>query len=845
MTKQPVLREHRRRLRFGASKMSSVQGANLSISLGQLRSWAFGFFLSGIALVGSPLFAQTCHHPGTYDPVKIGWSNVFGVLFQTAAAACSSYNWSNVIWIPRGGEPTTGNFVWCDGYFDGNPDAMYPWGPYPASRQFSCPYGGFFIPNPACTCYGGEAFIHGRCQPVNEYGCSAPSPDGNGGGNGCGMSAGNPIHVGTGNKSETVSIGITGPVKIELHYNSGISYFGLPYTSLTRGAGRSGPGWTTVFDQHLVLRTDAILAVRADNQRRFFSSGTFIPQIGTNDRLTSASSATLPTAYKYFDQSAERVEEYDANGTLLQMSSRRGSSRLTYAKEGGSRYPSNAPACLPPAALQPPLTLPTPNKLACATSERGRQTFFEYDGTGRLARLVLESGSAIVFGYDEPSSFVLTGQPLSNNLTSIRFPDGTRKLFHYNEQDSISGQNLPNALTGISVESAGISSRFSTYKYDAAGRGFVSEHAGGVNRNHLTFQQPFSQTVVTEALGSQRSVQMTSIAGLLRPLSQSQPGGSGCGPASSSMAYDAQANLTSRTDFNGSKTCYAYDLSRNLETKRVEGLSSSADCTFGLSSPPAGARLISTQWHPDWRLETKIAEPKKLTTIVYNGQGATCAPDTVLVDGKPPAVVCSRTEQASTDESGAAGFAAAVTGVARTWSYTYTTYGRVSTATDPNGAVTSYAYHPDNDANLGRRGNVATITNAVGHVTRITAYNAHGQPTRIIDPNNLITDLTYDLRMRLTRRKVGNETTSFVYDAAGQLTRVTLPDGARLTYTYDAAHRLTAIADHKGNKVAYTLDAMGNRINEKLTDPGGVLVRNVQRSIDALNRVQQVTGAVH
>ena len=41
-------------------------------------------------------------------------------------------------------------------------------------------------------------------------------------------------------------------------------------------------------------------------------------------------------------------------------------------------------------------------------------------------------------------------------------------------------------------------------------------------------------------------------------------------------------------------------------------------------------------------------EPKKLTTITYNGQGATCAPSTVLVDGKPPAVVCTRTEQATT-----------------------------------------------------------------------------------------------------------------------------------------------------------------------------------------------------
>jgi hypothetical protein len=36
---------------------------------------------------------------------------------------------------------------------------------------------------------------------------------------------------------------------------------------------------------------------------------------------------------------------------------------------------------------------------------------------------------------------------------------------------------------------------------------------------------------------------------------------------------------------------------------------------------------------------------------------------------------------------------------------------------------------------------------------------------------------------------------------------------------------------------------MGNRINEQLTDPGGTLVRNIARSIDALNRGQQVIGA--
>ena len=83
----------------------------------------------------------------------------------------------------------------------------------------------------------------------------------------------------------------------------------------------------------------------------------------------------------------------------------------------------------------------------------------------------------------------------------------------------------------------------------------------------------------------------------------------------------------------------------------------------------------------------------------------------------------------------------------------------------------------------------------------------------------------------------------FGYDSVVQMTSVNLPDGARLAYTYDAAHRLTAINDHKGNRIDYTLDAMGNRTAEQMKDPGGVLVGNITRVIDALNRVKQLTGA--
>ena len=47
----------------------------------------------------------------------------------------------------------------------------------------------------------------------------------------------------------------------------------------------------------------------------------------------------------------------------------------------------------------------------------------------------------------------------------------------------------------------------------------------------------------------------------------------------------------------------------------------------------------------------------------------------------------------------------------------------------------------------------------------------------------------------------------------------------------------------QGNSINYTLDVMGNRVNETVTDTGGNLTRQVSRVYDILNRLQTVTGA--
>ncbi|QOJ22365.1 MAG: RHS repeat protein [Gammaproteobacteria bacterium] len=417
----------------------------------------------------------------------------------------------------------------------------------------------------------------------------------------------------------------------------------------------------------------------------------------------------------------------------------------------------------------------------------------------------------------------------NGNLTSVIYLDGKARTYHYNEAAYTSGASLPNALTGITDEN-GI--RFATYTYDAQGRAVVTEHAGGVERYVLGYSVDGSNTMVTDPLNSQYTHHFQTILGVAKSTGQSQPAGSGCSAASSAITYGANGNAASRADFNGNKTCYAYDLARNLEIARVEGLSSGSSCPGDLFSytPAANSseRKILTEWHANFRLPIKITEAGKETGFGYDSYG-------------------NVTQHQIKDT---------VTNDTRTWTTGYLYHASIpgvilqktedGPRTDVSDVTTTNYFAPDATCAGGHKGcraQVSNITNALGHVTQITRYNAHGQPEEIIDPNGLTTVLTYDARQRLLSRTVGTEITGHQYDNAGQLKKIILPDNSFLSYTYDAAHRLTDMADNLGNRVHYTLDAMGNRTKEELFDPLNNLTQTRQCEFDALSRLWKDTGA--
>lgn len=633
---------------------------------------------------------------------------------------------------------------------------------------------------------------------------------------------GNPCNAATGNKFQTeddyIGQGVY-PLVARRYYNSELV-----------DMARWGKRWRGHYDRVVILNANSTISTavlqRHDGRNYSFNlnttTNTWLPQedvIGALERLTDGSGN--PTGWKYINEEDE-VETYDTSGLLTSIANRFGVAHaLTY-----SCGPATSPTCPTPTPVN---IAPMPGLLLKVEDAQGRTLNFTYDGQVRVVSMTTPDG-AHQFTYDNITN---------SNLISATRPDSTIRQYRYNESAYTGGANLPNALTGIIDEN---NNRFATWNYNAQGKVTSSERGTGINKYTLAYSS--GSTTVTDSFGVARTHNFGITLGVAKNSDLTQPAASGSGTVTDGRSFDANGNVSSRLDWNGNRTNYTYDLARNLETSRTEGLTSGGSAT-------AATRTISTQWHPTFRLPAVIAEPLRKTTLVYNGDsGASCgfkADGVTLV----PGVLCSRNVQATTDTSGAAGLGASVTGTPRVWTYTYNPNGSVLTVDGPRtdvSDVTTYTYHANNATCSGAsvsgcRGQVATVTNAAGHVTQITDYNAHGQPLSIVDPNGLTTTLAYDARLRLTSRTVGSEVTSYTYDGVGQLTKVTLPDGSFLDYTYDNAHRMTQIADNLGNKIVYTLDLMGNRTQEQVFDPANVLAQTRSRVYNSLNRLVQEIGA--
>jgi YD repeat-containing protein len=358
----------------------------------------------------------------------------------------------------------------------------------------------------------------------------------------------------------------------------------------------------------------------------------------------------------------------------------------------------------------------------------------------------------------------------------------------------------------------------------------VSNPLGGVTRYEFA-----------EAAGSPVLRQRTT------PATAATPGGT------QAMLHDASGFLSAQDDESGMRTCWLRD-ELGRETLRVEGLLAGTDCatvTTDAANWPAGATGVMTEWHPDWKLPVRRAEPGQLTVDTYHGQPdrvrggvANCAAGIgLLPGGRAPALLCFRDVVRTADASGGLGLIGATPAFPPVpqGAWTYDARGQVLTAFDASaGGMTRFSYFTDSTSEHAA-GDLHAVTNAAGHVTTFVRYNGSGQWLERHDPNGLQTRRWFDARQRMVALDEGGRMTSFGYDARGALAELHEVDGTT-QYRYDPTGRLTGIVTPRGDRIEYGLDLAGNRIHESLYDYTGVLRRRVMRTFDVQGRLVQQTG---
>ncbi|WP_313436746.1 RHS repeat-associated core domain-containing protein [Stenotrophomonas sp.] len=602
---------------------------------------------------------------------------------------------------------------------------------------------------------------------------------------------GNPCNPATGDKSQPEPDFDLGWVNFQRHYHS-----------LTTTAGESlGIGWTHSHNIRLATGNDPTVFPPA------LSVGLIDPD-GNQIAFVK-----VGTQYEANDGSGDRAVQQTSGWQVS-----RATERLYFNNEGRMQH---------------------------RDFEDGTWLAYAYDARGRLLSVTHSSGRQLTLHYAVPgnalriSSISLAGQALvsyayssSENLLSATYADGSVRSYHYEDA------RYPNYLTGVTAED---NRRFSWFGYDGKGRVIYSRHSpdpgtagAGIDGIALAYL-PAGDTVVTDALGKTSTYQLT--AGGPGTLPRMITGSTDAAGTTATVllpeSADFRRRVASSTDRRGTVTQYAY----------AEG-----------TDPLAGAVRVTTTTEAAGAPQERVTETRVAIDSNRVVQQTVGTQETRITRNArlQPTVITVR--DTATDQT-------------RVTTLTYCEaegpdcpqVGALRSTDGPRtdvSDITTRAWYTADDAGCAtggtcsfRKGDLRSISNALGHTTETLSYDTFGRPLSVRDGNGVVTDYGYHPRgwpASVTVRgatTADDRSTQISYWPTGQVQQVTEPDGSSVTYVYDAAQRLTDIADSAGNTIHYTLDDAGNRLNEDTVDAGGTLRRTLARTYNILGQLTALKDA--
>lgn len=584
------------------------------------------------------------------------------------------------------------------------------------------------------------------------------------------MCVGNPINIFTGNKIQRESDFSTNtetPLYLERIYNS--------YSS---DRGIFGYGWIGNFDQKLkynaATRQAAVIDETGAAQRFDLINNQWIDTSSQKGKLIRNPDNTW--RYTLYDGT---IKDYNASGQLTHVQYlNKQDVNLTYSS----------------------------GRLSSVADEFGHTVSFTYNSSGFVDTVT------------DPDGYVYTYRYNNENLQYVYYPDATpgsltdnpRKQYHYEDT------NFIHALTGVTDEE---NRRFATWKYDAFGRAWWSEHAG-----HETEKVDYNlngTVSTTNQKGLTTTYSFESVQGLLKVKKVDGEQTTNCAGAFQDTTYDPDTGfVASQTDWKGN--LFEYD------TNEFGQVTSQKIHDIGYGWKPLGTILTyetSTAYNSK-QLPWRVTTPGLLEERTYTAEN------------RPLAVTLTDKTTNTAPYS--------TSGQVRRWQYSYVLHtGRDVIRTISIDGPDSRSDVVTQEYNI--NGYLVSIRNAKGHEVRYQNHTAKGLPRTKYDINNVRTTYQYNergwLRFETVHLATGALTTEYIYYRNGLLRQIRQPNGTSLSYEYNNARHLTAVVNNAGERQEFVPDTMTGEWKQHLIKGGGATRFTASRVYDDLGRVMEERGA--
>jgi RHS repeat-associated protein len=456
-------------------------------------------------------------------------------------------------------------------------------------------------------------------------------------------------------------------------------------------------------------------------------------------------------------------------------------------------------------------------------------TAYAYDEAGQLTGLTLPNGGVWTNAYDAAGNLQTVTDPelhasayaydIANRLTAVTDPLGHETDYAYDAAGRRTQTVVdPGASAHLALTTA--------YSYDAGGRltavttdpgaaphlALTTAYGYDEAGNLISETNPESETTWFEYDVDERLVEVTD------PLSRV-----------TAISYDAAGRRTSVARLGGRRTTYGYD-ARDLLTRGTDELDNTTSYTYdaaGRRTSVTNPRGYATTYGYDAadRLTAITDALDGAVGFAYDAAGRIT--DVTNPRGKTTAYAYDALGNVTSETDP----------LDRERTATYDLLGRLATATDARGVTLDYSY--DDAGRLRSIGYPAFGGAPAGSVGY--AYDAANRQTGMTDPTGT-TGWVYDAADRVTQVASPQGTVGYAYDGAGRRTGMTLPGGKTTTYGYDAAGQLTSLLDWQNvDPTTYTYNANGQLTGE--VRPNGVETAYRYDAAWRPNRVEHADGA--